>query len=166
MTSFREERFALESPMEENSNRSCNLSCWKMILEPSHPVRQRRLQQPVPKRTPELRRWPWGPQRANNCQWGGSDSKRPQLPNDLNSSVLSKTQIYKDKFSQMLIFVLGLKCEIRLSRQCPEPLTSVPTFTSLPLNKIKQNQCYTLKFTGVLFTIAKKVEATPVSING
>lgn len=46
--------------------RSCNMSCWEIILESCHSVSKRQLQQPVPQLTPELRHGDHkGPRTAN-----------------------------------------------------------------------------------------------------
>lgn len=78
-----------------------------------------------------------GTQMTKDWQMGGTDFKDLNC-GEISIAVPSKLQIYKDKQSQMCVFVLGLRCEIRLSCQCLEQLTSIPTFTSSPLNKTKQ----------------------------
>lgn len=68
-------------------------------------------------------------------------------------------QIYKDKLPQMFLVVLGLKCDTRLSCQCPEPTNFYPNIHLITLtqNKIKQKRlCSTLMLTAALLTVVEK----------
>lgn len=65
----------------------------------------------------------------------------------------------KIKLPQMFLVVLGLKCETRLSCQCPEPTNFYPNIHLMTLtqNKIKQKRLRcALMLTAALLTVVEK----------